>query len=71
LIKREVLEKIKLKTYKYETESEIILKTARAGFQIKSVPIKTIYQNQRSQINPFIDSLRFIKFISGELTARE
>jgi len=71
LIKREVLQKIKLKTYKYETESEIILKTARAGFQIKSVPIKTIYQNQRSQINPFIDSLRFIKFISGELAARE
>jgi len=67
LIKKEVLEKINLKTSKYETESEIIIKASRLGFKIESVPIKTIYSGEKSQINPFIDTLRFIKFIVAEL----
>jgi glycosyltransferase involved in cell wall biosynthesis len=71
LIKRQVLEKIDLKTAKYETESEIIIKGARAGFKIESVPIKTIYAGEKSQINPLIDTLRFIKFIfRAALTAK-
>lgn len=67
LIKTETLKKICLKTNKYETESEIIIKISRAGYKIESVPIKTVYKDEKSQINPFIDTLRFIKFISGEL----
>jgi len=67
LIKKEVLEKINLKTSKYETESEIIIKAARLGFKVESVPIKTIYNGEKSQINPAIDTLRFIKFIVREL----
>lgn len=63
LIKCEVLKKIDLKTAKYETESEIIIKGARSGFKIESVPIKTIYAGEKSQINPIIDTFRFIKFI--------
>jgi hypothetical protein len=67
LIKKEVLEKINLKTSKYETESEIIIRASRSGFKIESVPIKTIYNGEKSQINPVIDTLRFIKFIVMEL----
>ncbi len=67
LIKKEVLEKINLKTSKYETESEMIIKAARLGFKIESIPIKTIYAGEKSQINPIIDTLRFIKFIVKEL----
>ena len=67
LIKKEVLEKINLKTSKYETESEIIIKASRLGFKIESVPIKSIYSGEKSQINPVIDTLRFIKFIIREL----
>ncbi len=67
LIKKEVLEKINLKTSKYETESEIIIKASRLGFKIESVPIKTIYSGEKSQINLVIDTLRFIKFIAREL----
>jgi glycosyltransferase involved in cell wall biosynthesis len=67
LIKKEVLKRVKLKTCKYETESEILIKAARLGFKIESIPIKTVYQGEKSQINPFIDSLRFIRFIFGEL----
>ncbi len=67
LIKKEVLEKINLKTSKYETESEIIIKASRLGFKIESVPIKSIYSGEKSQINLVIDTLRFIKFIAREL----
>jgi len=63
LIKKAVLEKVKLKTSKYETESEILIQASRLGFKIESVPIKTIYSGQKSQIDPFIDTLRFIRFI--------
>jgi glycosyltransferase involved in cell wall biosynthesis len=67
LIKKELLEKIKFSTFKYETESEILIQAGRKGFKIESVPIKTIYQGEKSQINPFIDSIRFLRFIIKEL----
>ena len=66
LIKREIFEKIKLTTRKYETESEILIKAARLGFKIQSVPIKSVYLDEKSRINPFLDTLRFIRFITGE-----
>ena len=64
LIKREVLEKIKIKTNNFEIESEILIKAARSGFPIKSVPVRSIYfKSLSSRINPFVDTIRFIKFI--------
>lgn len=63
LLKKELLEKLNLSTCKYETESEILIKAARLGFKIESIPVKTIYSGQKSQINPFIDTLRFLRFI--------
>ncbi len=65
LIKREVLERIIIQTKKFEIESEILIKAARLGFKIKSIPIKSIYyKNLRSKIQPFLDTLRFIRFVS-------
>lgn len=63
LVKKEVLQKMNLSTSKYETESEILIKAARLGFKIESVPVKTIYSGQKSQINPFVDTLRFLRFM--------
>jgi hypothetical protein len=64
LIKKDVLEKMIIKTKKFEIESEIIIKAARLGVAIKSIPIKSIYcKNLRSKIQPFIDTLRFVRFI--------
>ncbi len=63
LIKRDVLEAIKLDASKYEIESEMIIKAARKGFKIESAPIKTVYSGQMSRINPFLDTLRFLMFI--------
>ncbi len=66
LIKKEVLQKIKLKTAKYEIESELLIEAARQGFEIEAVPIATVYAGEKSQINPFVDTLRFIKFIARQ-----
>jgi glycosyltransferase involved in cell wall biosynthesis len=67
LIKKDVLKRLNLVTSKYETESEILIKSSRLGYKIESVPIKTVYLNERSHINPFIDTLRFIRFIIKDL----
>jgi len=63
LIKRKVLEGVRLETSNYETESEFLIKAGRAGFRIESAPIKTIYQGQKSRINPIIDTIRFIRLL--------
>ncbi len=63
LIKTKVLNKIDLSSKKYEIESEILIKAARLKHKIISVPIQTIYAGEKSQINPFIDTIRFLKFI--------
>lgn len=66
LIKKELLWKMNLRTCRYETESEILVESARMGFKIESVPIKSIYSEEKSGINPFVDTLRFIRFILRE-----
>lgn len=64
LIRKEVLEKMIIKTNKFEVETELIIKAARLGFFIKSIPIKSIYfKGLHSRINPFVDTIRFWRFI--------
>lgn len=60
LIKRNVLEDINLESSNYEIESEILIKAAKKGFKIYSVPIKTVYKGEMSKINPIIDTIRFL-----------
>ncbi len=63
LIKRALLEKLHPISDNYEIESEIIIQASRLGFQIKFIPVQTIYASQTSQINPVIDTIRFFRFI--------
>lgn len=70
LITREVLEGVKVETSKYEIESEILIKSARKGFTIASVPIKSIYLNEQSYINPVADTFRFVRYLWRELFTR-
>ena len=67
LIKKDVLKSVSLVTSKYETESELLIRSSRLGFKIESLPIKTMYTGEKSRINPFIDTLRFIRLILREL----
>jgi len=63
LISRRVLEKIELVTGRYDTESEILIKAGREGAKIESVPIKTIYADEVSSINPLRDTIRFLSLV--------
>lgn len=63
LIKRNVLEKIRLISLNFEIESEILIRAAKQKFKILSIPIKTIYQGEASRINPFLDTFRFIRMV--------
>jgi len=62
-ISTEVLKSIRLKTKKYELESELLIKAGRRKFKIDPVPISTIYQGSKSFINPLVDTGRFIKLM--------
>jgi len=63
LIKRNVLENIKFEFSNFEIESEILLRAARKGFKIESVPVKTVYQDETSKIKPIFDTIRFLYFL--------
>ncbi|RKX72128.1 glycosyltransferase family 2 protein [candidate division TA06 bacterium] len=55
---------IRLKTKRFETESEILIQTGRSGYKIGEHKIKTFYGSEKSSVNPVIDTLRFISLIS-------
>ena len=63
LIKRNVLESIRLEFSNFEIESEILLKAAKKGFKIESVPVKTVYEGETSKIKPIFDTIRFLFFL--------
>lgn len=62
LLRREVLRDLNLATSRFETETEMLIQAGRAGHQIASVPIRTIYEPGRvSRIHPWHDTVRFFK----------
>ncbi len=52
LIKAEVLKAVNLKTTKFQTESELLVKALWMGFKLAFVPVPVIYSGQRSHIKP-------------------
>jgi len=67
LIKIWLLRRLKLTTTNYEIESEMLIKASRLGAKIESVPIHAIYRGAKSQINPFVDTVRFVIFLAREI----
>jgi glycosyltransferase involved in cell wall biosynthesis len=61
LLRAEMLRRLVLKTRHFDLESEIILKTGLRGYQICSIPVPTIYNQQSTSIRLVIDTLRFLK----------
>jgi len=59
LYKTEVLKAVHSHRRHYDYESEILIKSALAGFKIGFVPIKTIYNGSKSSIK-VMDIIRFI-----------
>ena len=63
LIDRDVLASMDLESSRYDLESEILIKAGRLGYSIASVPITTVYHDEVSSINPFVDTLRFVRLL--------
>lgn len=67
LIKSEVLRSITLETVRYETESELLIKAARLGFRIETLPIKTIYNGEISNVKPLREIYLFTRMFLKNL----
>lgn len=70
LIKAEVLRTVELETMRYETESEFLVKAGRLGFRIETIPIKTIYSGQVSNVKPIREIYFFTKLLFACLRER-
>jgi glycosyltransferase involved in cell wall biosynthesis len=64
LIHRSVLPDLHFQSQRFETETETLIQAGRAGHNIVSIPIRSIYHGQPSHIHPFRDTLRFIRLVS-------
>jgi glycosyltransferase involved in cell wall biosynthesis len=49
--------------HRFDYETEVLIIASRAGYQIESVPISTVYTDQVSKIHPVRDALRFFKLM--------
>lgn len=70
-ISRDVLEKLNLTCQGFEIETEILMKACKKGFKVYSIPVKTIYCDEKSKINPFKDTIRFFAYFTKEIFSSE
>ncbi len=63
LFRTACLQGLALATSHYDAESEILVRLARRGYRIGSVPISTVYGDESSSIRPMRDTWRFIRLI--------
>ena len=52
-----------LKEKGFQFESEVLICAGRKGCRFNSIPISTLYNNEDSNINSLMDTLRFIRLI--------
>lgn len=67
LIPTRILRSLELVSSHYDLEPELIIRAARAGFQFRDIPIRTIYNDSSSSIRPARDMLRFLKMLVKSL----
>lgn len=51
----------------FQFETEVLLRVIRAGGKVAPVAVKTVYQNEKSSIRNFRDTVKFIKLIIRSL----
>jgi glycosyltransferase involved in cell wall biosynthesis len=66
LISRDVLSSVKFDADGYEAETEILIKAARRGFRIASVPIATIYAGAPSHMTHWKTTAQFLHVLLRE-----
>ena len=63
LIKSYVVSGIRFVSAHFETESELLIKASLRGARIRPVLIETVYEKEKSKINPVSDTRRFFKML--------
>lgn len=66
-IRTDLIKKLDLKSERFEIEAEIVLKAIKKNAKIANLNISCIYSNQKSSINPIVDTYRFIKLIINNI----
>jgi len=67
---RALLETINLSTTRFDAEVEILVQAVVGGFKLGWVPIRTIYADEVSHINPVVDTARFLRVVWRAWRAR-
>jgi len=63
LYKTSVIPEMQTGSQRFAAESEILLELASNGVKVGAVPIKVIYRDEKSKINPIKDTYRFFKML--------
>lgn len=72
VVRREVLASVRLSSRHFDLETELLLAATTRGWRITSVPIRAIYANHASHIDPLVDGARFLRVVLRHLlTARD
>lgn len=66
-ISRDALNRLSLAASRYDIETEMLIEASRAGIKIDSVPIRTIYKKEKSNISPIVDTFRFMRLLRKKL----
>lgn len=64
LYRCDILPLVHTESGRFAAESEILLRIADRGFKIGAVPIKTVYRDEKSKVNPIKDALGFLDVIA-------
>ena len=64
MMHRDVIPHLYCESNNYDYETEMLLIASRAGFRITSVPVSTIYGEEKSKIHPVRDTIRFLQLVS-------
>ncbi len=67
LIPTRILRSLQLVSRHYDLEPELILRAVRAGYRLRDIPIRTIYNSSSSSIRPVRDTLRFLRLLVKSL----
>jgi hypothetical protein len=65
----QTLLRLPLSARHFEIESETLVAFLAAGLGVEFVPIRVIYESGRSNISPFMDTLRWLRWWAGQQPA--
>jgi hypothetical protein len=63
LIKRAVIEQVKLETTGFEAETEFLIKAAKRKFTVEFVSIQTVYGDEKSYMTHWKTTMSFAKVL--------